>query len=374
LHDRSGVSEGLGWIPDSLITEIKKKAVNSLYKHQFQSLFKQLPLSKPLLIAFYALTEAIQQAGWTSFNEEDGLIFATTTGQISSWDQSLLQYLNQKIKYDEFLTAFQQQPLGTLLSSLCHLLQFPGKTTLVTSACSASTQAIALGSLWLKQGRVKRCLIGGSEILCQLTLQGFRSLQLLTPEPTQPFDENRRGINLSEGAGFLCLETNPTSSSPLARISGHGFSTDGYHMTSPHPEGAGCLQAMQSALRSANLRPEEINWVHAHGTGSQQNDHAEGQAIGHLFQSQAPWVSSTKWVHGHALGASGVIESILCIQALQNQKIVKTGGLKHPDPKIILKHPPEHFPCKIQHIMKNTLGFGGTNASLVLSQKDMELC
>lgn len=373
LNNQSGVTNGLGWIPDQLLLEIKDQLSHPWSHPSLKSYLRsEVPHRKALMISLYALLQAIQQAGWKSFHEDDGLILATTTGQISEWDAHLLPYLKEKISRDEFLQSFQHQPLGSLLSSLCTLIRFPGKTLLVTSACSASTQAIALGQLWLKQGRVKRCLVGGTETLCQLTIQGFKSLQLLSSQATQPFDEGRQGINLSEGAGFLCLEKELTSSPALARASGYGFTTDGYHMTSPHPEGDGCQHAMRAALRTAHLEPEDIDWVHAHGTGSQHNDYSEGKAIENLFQKRPPWVSSTKWVHGHALGASGAIESILCIQALQNQKIVKTGGLKKPDSNIRVTHPPDHFSHPIRHIMKNTLGFGGTNASLIYSQTNSE--
>jgi 3-oxoacyl-(acyl-carrier-protein) synthase len=129
---------------------------------------------------------------------------------------------------------------------------------------------------------------------------------------------------------------------------------------------------MQAALEMANLKPTDITWVHAHGTGSKHNDLAEGHAIASLFGGKEPFVTSTKWVHGHALGASGALETVLCVEALQARTILATGGLKNPDPEIKLKHPPHHLQredlgTKPFHILKNTLGFGGINAALVIS-------
>jgi 3-oxoacyl-(acyl-carrier-protein) synthase len=140
-------------------------------------------------------------------------------------------------------------------------------------------------------------------------------------------------------------------------------------MTGPHPEGVGSFQAMTAALRDAQLGPEQVDWIHAHGTGSQQNDLAEANAIARLFGGAArgPRVTSTKSVHGHALGASGALETVLCLQALQHQTVVPTGGLKEPDPRIDLRHVTQSERVPLRHIVKNTLGFGGSNAALVIS-------
>jgi 3-oxoacyl-(acyl-carrier-protein) synthase len=220
--------------------------------------------------------------------------------------------------------------------------------------------------MWIRTGKVKRCLVGGAEVLCALTTEGFRSLQLLSTEPATPFDANRKGINLSEGAAFLCLEAD--ASRPLARLSGFGFSTDGFHMTGPHPEGEGSYRAMRDALTKAGLQPHDIDWVHAHGTGSQANDTSEGLAISRLFADEnRPYVSSTKWFHGHALAASGALETALVISAMNSQRVLHTRGLKTPDPRVKLKHPEHDIMMPVKHVLKNTLGFGGANAAIVLS-------
>ncbi|MGZ3721722.1 MAG: beta-ketoacyl synthase N-terminal-like domain-containing protein, partial [Bdellovibrionales bacterium] len=217
----------------------------------------------------------------------------------------------------------------------------------------------------IREGKVKRCLVAGAEVLCDLTVEGFRSLQLLSNAPATPFDKDRGGINLSEGAAFICLEA--VSERPLAELSGFGFSTDGFHMTGPHPEGDGSFRAMNSALEKASVLPSEVTWAHAHGTGSLQNDLSEGLAMARLFGAQTPWVSSTKWTHGHALAASGALECALDVRAIQEGTILHTRGLKNPDPKIPVKHLTEDLRTPIRHILKNTLGFGGANAAIVIS-------
>lgn len=317
-----------------------------------------------------AAREALTQAGLQKLDHDDGFILATTTGQIDIWSGEFVEFLRQKSSQEDLEVVFRHQSLGALLDSLSAQLGSPIKTALITSACSAATQAIALGSMWIRQGKIKRCLIGGVEVLSALTTEGFKSLQLLSSEPARPFDSSRKGINLSEGAGFLVLESNEVVTRPvLATVSGSGLTTDAFHMTGPHPEGEGCFQAMAQAVRSSGLTPAEISWVHAHGTGSDLNDLSEGKAIARLFEGAAlPPVTSTKYSHGHALGASGALEAVLCVESLRRQVVLKSGGLENQDPRIPVSVVRKSQSKKIQHILKNTLGFGGINASLVFSQ------
>jgi 3-oxoacyl-(acyl-carrier-protein) synthase len=354
---------GLGTISDSVLDSVR------------ETLRRRLPesasLSKPALLTTACIDAAMKQAGWDQLNDDDGLIIASTVGQIPLWENEMTRFLRKEMTASEFSKAIAVQSLGAIVETITDQLGFRGKSMLVTSACSASTQALALGALWIQQGKVKRCIVGGVEVLSRLTVEGFRSLQLLSAKPCKPFDQNREGINLSEGAAFFCLESpsKKRAEKTLASISGFGFSTDAYHMTAPHPEGRGSYEAMQSALQTAGLQPSEITWVHAHGTGSKANDQAEGAAIRQLFGSPeiAPWVSSTKHVHGHALGASGAIETALCLQAMKNGVVLKTAGLTDPDAAIALSLPSTNISTPIKHIVKNTLGFGGNNASLLIS-------
>jgi 3-oxoacyl-(acyl-carrier-protein) synthase len=261
------------------------------------------------------------------------------------------------------------QSLGEAVSSLSSLLDFTGPSRLVTTACSSSTQASALGMMWINEGKVKRCLVGGAEVLCRLTVEGFRCLQLLSQSPCAPFDQNRKGINLSEAAAFFCLESS-SASRAKAYISGYGMSSDAYHLTAPHPEGQGCFVAMQSALEVAGLKPSDISAIHAHGTGSTANDVAESIATQRLFGAELekmPWIFSTKGIHGHSLGASGALESILSVKVLASGSVLPTAGLVQADPALKLKHPRGVEPLTTRHLLKNSLGFGGANASLVLS-------
>jgi 3-oxoacyl-(acyl-carrier-protein) synthase len=350
-------------------TGLDERGLGSISDAQMKDLSSRVPegrdLCKPALLAYAAIRAAMEEAGWSSLEADDGLIIATTVGQIPLWENELIQFLGRRIDAREFGQTIVHQSLGSIVEVLSAKLGFRGKSLLVTSACSAATQALGLASLWIRQGRVKRCLVGGTEVLSRLTVEGFRSLQLLSSQPTRPFDKNRQGINLSEGAAFFCLEG--ASNHATSAISGAGFSTDAYHMAAPHPEGRGSLEAMRAAMLMAGVLPTDITWVHAHGTGSRANDQSEGMAIAELFGAAGTWVSSTKRIHGHALGASGAIETALCVQAIRNGVVLKTAGLIEPEPSLRLRHPGSNVSTEIRHLVKNTLGFGGNNAALVLS-------
>jgi len=355
LRGDSGINGGVGRI-DALVSgeETRKTARTTFF-------------------AATAAREAMAEAGWSQFEKDDALVFATTTGRIPAWENPLVDHLRGQLTPEEFAVVFRSQPLGSALDALKEELGFSGRTLLTSSACSAATQALAFGAMWIRQGRAKRVLVVGAEVLCNLTLAGFGSLQLLAPAGARPFDRDRQGINLSEGAGAICLEDADTAiRSALAELTGYGLTTDGYHMTSPHPEGRGSYRAMCRALTVAGLRPEEVSWVHAHGTGSKANDSAEGAALAHLFSevAEAPYVTSTKRIHGHALGASGAIEAVLCVQAIRNGIVLPTAGLENPDSTIAVRHASRPTKKEIRHVLKNTLGFGGTNASLVFSQAE----
>lgn len=363
LDEKTHIQNGLGAITNQDFDAPLYQAF--LESDKFDFITKR---SRAMKMSLTAIDEAMAHAGWTELRPDDGIILATTTGQIELWDQILVDYLTQKIEFSEFTKSFRYQPIGYLLENLCQSLDFNGQRLLIASACTAATQAIGLAYLWLKEKRVKRCLVGGVEVLCPLTVEGFRSLKLLSDQTSTPFDLNRKGINLSEGSAFLCLESEPQKNQALANISGFGISTDAYHMTGPQPEGVGSLRAMQSALHNAKLSSNDISWIHAHGTGSELNDLSEGRAVIQCFGQEMPFVTSTKWIHGHALGASGVLESILCIKALQEQRILKSFGHCVQDPKIPLRLTDRTQSLKVKNVLKNTLGFGGMNASIIMSQ------
>ncbi len=344
IQGRSGLENGLGHV--SLPEPLKDRAFG---------------------FSCLAMKEAMDHAGWDRLNKNDGFIFATTTGGIQLWDRAIVQALTPPKDMALLKAVMAEQPLGRVFERCRQHLDFSGPQSLVTSACSASTQALAAAFVWLRTGRVKRCLVGATEVLSDLTVRGFSSLQLLSTAPCRPFDQNRTGINLSEGSAFFCLELNP-SGEIHAEISGFGMSSDSYHSTAPHPEGRGSYASMKGALASAKIEAKDLSWIHAHGTGSQLNDLAEGTAIHRLLGENSVCVSSTKGIHGHALGASGALESVLVVEAIRRQTILGTHNLESVDAKIQLSVQMNSEERPIHHVLKTTAGFGGSNAALILSR------
>lgn len=336
--------------------------------------------SQCLVISAYTLKKVLQQVQWSEEElSECGFIFATTTSQIDQWQKSLPFCYFKNLSFEEITQATKYQSLGLTLIELQNLFGIHGPSTMVASSCSASLQAINLASLWIKSGIVKRCLVGSTEILSDLTINGFNSLRLLSKEICKPFDSQRTGINLGEASAFICLEKEGlTGREAQAYIQGVGFSTDAYHPTAPLPEGTGSVKAINMSLQTACLKPENIDWIYAHGTGSVANDLAESNAIQSVFSSASNnyVVSSTKSIHGHTLGACGAVESVIAFQSLINNKILTTFNTETIDARIINKiaYNSESSEInktnirEINYILKNTLGFGGINASSIFSK------
>ena len=356
---RSGIREGLGAV--ALPTE--SPSVAARLSRLKTTPFGALRGGKALPMAISAIEEALAAAGWEGLRDDDGLLLATTTGQGPLWEDELMRHLLGELPADRRSSALATQPLGVTLAVLRELYGFRGRATILSTACSASTHAIALGHRWVRSGQVRRCLVGGVEVLSRLTVEGFRSLKLLSAERARPFDATRQGINLSESAAFICLERDRAGTA-VARVAGSAFSSDAYHMTAPHPEGRGSVAAMRGALSHAGLEPAAVDWIHAHGTGSIHNDLSEGIAVVTVFGDKTP-VSSTKAIHGHSLAASGALESVLCLESMRRGVVLGTPGLATPDEKIAVRHATHGAKMPLRCVLKNSLGFGGANGALV---------
>ena len=340
---------GLGIISDDIFSNTKR-------------------LSKTMSMTLFSIDEAMKKANWDLLTENDGIIVATTTGLTTLWESDMASYLRDgNPPRANIFSSFKNEPLGTFLSAICHSLNFEGRSLLIATACSASTQALGIATEWIKQRKVKRCLVIGTETICTLTQKGFGCFNLLSETPCRPFDKNRNGINISEGSACICLESLETATvKPLAHILGCGFSSDAYHMTAPKPTGETIAKAIEMSIHNSGINKHEVSWIHAHGTGSLHNDQAESNAIRIVFkENNCPPVTSTKFVHGHMLGASGALETTLCVTAMNNNLIIPTAGLIEPDPEIKINHA-KFSSIKVKNILKTTMGFGGINASIII--------
>jgi 3-oxoacyl-[acyl-carrier-protein] synthase-1 len=264
--------------------------------------------------------------------------------------------------YNEELT----QDLFSLPRYTAAALGLTGPLLTVSNACASSSRAFIDAWHWIASGVCDAAVVGGSDSLCSITLRGFASLSLVSSGPTCPCDANRNGISVGEGAGFVLLErANARAVPPMARIMGMGVASDGYHMSSPDPEGRGAIIAMRQALERAGLRPEDIDYINLHGTGSIANDAMEDTAVFSVFGDRT-LCSSTKGFTGHTLGASGIIEAIIAIQTLETGVIPGCLGLTKVDPAFRSRIVTTNEKTHPRIILSNAFGFGGTNCSLVI--------
>lgn len=252
----------------------------------------------------------------------------------------------------------------------------------VTSACASGVHAMGEAVNYIRQGLADAMLAGGSEsTVCPLAIGGFGAMRALStrndsPETaSRPFDLDRDGFVLGEGSALFVLESYESAERRGARIlceiTGYGMSSDAYHMTSPAPEGEGGRRAMTVALKDSGLRPEDINYINAHATSTPIGDGLEVAAIKKLFGDHAHrlMVSGTKSMTGHLLGAAGALESALCVLALRDQMVPPTINLKNPSPDCDLDFVPgEARSAKLDHVLNNSFGFGGTNGCLIFSK------
>jgi 3-oxoacyl-[acyl-carrier-protein] synthase-1 len=242
-------------------------------------------------------------------------------------------------------------------------LRLSGPAFVISSACSSSAKVFAHAARMMAAGVCDAAVVGGVDSLCLTTLYGFNSLGLTSRAPCRPYDGDRDGISIGEGAGFALLEKTPSHTGAM-RLLGVGESCDAYHMSTPHPEGLGAKLAMQHALDTAGLTPADIDYVNLHGTGTKANDASEDKAVHDLFGAATP-VSSTKGATGHLLGAAGITEAIIAMLAIEQGLL--PGGLhtQNIDPALRSNYLLENRAARVQRVVSNSFGFGGSNCSLV---------
>lgn len=243
-----------------------------------------------------------------------------------------------------------------------------GPAVAVSSACSSSAKVFSSARRMMAAGLIDAAVVGGVDSLCLTTLYGFNSLGLTATQVCRPYDATRDGISIGEAGAFALLEHAPEHLDGNAvLLLGVGESSDAYHMSSPHPEGAGARLAMQAALNMAGLSAQDIDYINLHGTSTQSNDAAEGKAVTAIFGTNTP-CSSTKGATGHTLGAAGSVEAIICALALQHGLLPAGLNTQQLDPTIHLDYLLENRTQPISRVMSNSFGFGGTNCSLILGR------
>lgn len=328
-------------------------------------------VSRTALLGIIAAKQALSDAHIQNINEfRTGLISATTVGGMDRSERFFSEYIKNS-SYGR-LRDIITHDCAESTEQIADRLGIRDYISTISTACSSSANAVMFGSRLIEHRILDRVLVGGVDALTIFTINGFNSLMILDRTGCKPFDETRNGLTLGEGSGFLMLESentvNQAGKKPLCEIGGYGNACDAYHQTASSPDGDGALMSMQKAITKANLTPDQIDYVNAHGTGTKNNDLSEGKALKRLFGDKVPPFSSTKSFTGHTLGAAGAIEAVFCVMALTHRWIYPNLNFTREMPELGIS-PATVFKSDIplRNIMSNSFGFGGNNTSLILS-------
>jgi 3-oxoacyl-[acyl-carrier-protein] synthase I len=272
-------------------------------------------------------------------------------------------------------TSFNYGPTQntySLAAFVADVLQLQGPSWVVSTACSSSAKVFGNAARLMATGLIDAAVVGGVDSLCLTTLYGFNSLELLSTDICRPWDAARNGLSIGEAAAFALLERN--TAYPQAWLLGVGESTDGHHMSTPHPEGLGAMAAMQNALADAGLQPQHIDYINLHGTATPSNDAAESLAVHQVFGGDTP-CSSTKGATGHTLGAAGGVEALVALLSLQHDFLPAGLNVQQLDaslPGLNYLQTNQNQPVRpVQRVLSNSFGFGGSNASLVFGAAEL---
>ncbi|MEP7296148.1 MAG: beta-ketoacyl-[acyl-carrier-protein] synthase family protein [Burkholderiales bacterium] len=250
----------------------------------------------------------------------------------------------------------------SLAAFVTRALALAGPSWVVSTACSSSAKVFGNAQRLIAAGLIDAAVVGGVDSLCLTTLYGFNSLELLSSEICRPWDAARNGLSIGEAAAFALVERD--CAAPQGWLLGVGESNDGHHMSTPHPEGAGAIAAMQAALADAGLQPADIDYINLHGTATPSNDAAEDRAVAAVFGTDTP-CSSTKGATGHTLGAAGGVEALISMLAIENGLMPAGLNVLERDPALHMNYLLENRHAPVRRVLSNSFGFGGSNASLV---------
>lgn len=330
------------------------------------------PLTRTALLGIHAAREAVGNSGIDLKKWRTGLISATTVGGMDRTEHFFADFLSDHGKGK--LRDVVHHECGSTTELIADDLEINGFISTINTACSSSVNAIALGARLIMHNVLDVVVAGGTDALSRFTLNGFNSLMILDSNPCRPFDASRSGLNLGEGAGFVVLISDRVKrehkSDSAAYISGFANTNDAFHQTASSPDGRGSFGAMQKTLEMGALSPQDIDYINLHGTGTLNNDLSEGTAVSRLFGARPPRMSSTKAFTGHTLGASGGIEAVFSVMAIQQQCVFPNLRFSNPIPEIgVIPQRTFESGIKVNHVMSNSFGFGGNCSSIIFSKE-----
>lgn len=326
-------------------------------------------------MAISAAKLALQDAGFNLKNASKfrlGVSVGTTMGESQVIEAMIKQSVaaNQITVEDTLAAAY---PPNTISTNVAKELKFLSQNIVFSNACAAGNYAIGHSYDLIRTGAVDCMVAGGADSFSRIAFTGFSRLFAVAPEKCQPFDKNRKGMIPGEGAGMVFMESLESARKrdvPIyAEITGFGMSCDAHHMTAPDPEGV--TKAINKALQSAGVSPEDVDYISAHGTGTKENDKAECGAVHKVFGKQASRIpmSSIKSMLGHTMGAAAALETIACCLAIKDQHVPPTINLEEQDPECRIDCVPNQSrECKVKVVLNNSQAFGGNNACLLLKQ------
>jgi 3-oxoacyl-(acyl-carrier-protein) synthase len=343
-------------------------------RHSTEELNKKLfgkpnpSITRTSLLAIHAVEEAILDSGLSAdeiSSTETALVGATTVGGMCLTDEIYHDAL-AKDHGTPYLSSYDYASVSMALQERYGMM---GEVSTINTACSSSANSILFGARLIQHGFAKRAIVGGAESLAKFTINGFNALNILSSKPCAPFDRDRNGLNLGEGAAFLVLEREEDCKGKknYASLTGFGNKNDAYHPSSNSPEGNGPFLSMREAMETSGLRVEDISYINAHGTGTENNDETESRAMLRLFEKVPPF-SSTKSYTGHTLGAAGAIEAVYSILSLVHQEVYPSLSFKNPIVETGLIPVQCYARKEIKNVMSNSFGFGGNCSTLIFSK------
>jgi 3-oxoacyl-[acyl-carrier-protein] synthase-1 len=323
--------------------------------------------SRTDLLGLIAAEEAVRISG---INPKDalyhtGVISATTVGGM---DKTEINYRNYHLgaPYNYFILTHDCR---YSTEKIAVRLGIQDMVSTLSTACSSSANSIMYAARLIRHGILDRAVAGGTDGMSKYALNGFNTLMILDKQPCRPFDKNRMGLNVGEGAAFLVLEAEKALGNriPLCELSGYANANDAYHQTASSPDGYGPFLSMSHALDSAGLKPSDIQYINAHGTGTDNNDLTEGIAIEKIFE-HIPLVSSTKPYTGHTLGAAAAVEAVISVLSIKNQVVFPNLNYREKMDELHFEPVKELIKGKkLRHVLSNSFGFGGNDSTLIFS-------
>ncbi len=374
LHSFANYKTGIG-STKYLETIHKNKFVTGEVKHSNTELFEMLAIPEKMqkkytrtsLIGTIAANQAVKSAGLAQGDIKDAALVSATT--VGGMDKTEKVFSNKEQASIDFILTHR---CGDSTDRMADYIGLSGYRSTLSTACSSGTNAIIHGVRLIRNGLADIVIAGGADSLSKFTLNGFNSLMIFDNDFCKPFDKNRKGLNLGEGAGFVVLESEQSikkrNKTPLCLVSGYANANDAYHQTASSPEGVGATLSMQNALKKALLKPDEIDYINVHGTGTENNDLSEGVAIKNIFKDNIPPFSSIKSFTGHTLGAAAGIEAVFSVLSVKNGIIYPNINFKDPIDELDMVPETKYTSDnKLKHVLSNSFGFGGNNSTIIFS-------